>query len=272
MRRNWAGFPKGKPLVMGILNVTPDSFSDGGTNNDPVGAGLAMVEAGADIVDIGGESTRPGAADLPVAEEISRIRHVIVALARAGVAISVDTRNAETMRVALGEGARIINDVSGLAYDPAALGVVARAGCPVVVMHMRGRPETMASLTEYGDLVADVRGELAARVDDAERAGVASAAICIDPGLGFAKTGAQNIELLRHLPELAIGDYPMLIGVSRKGFIGQMTGEKVASRRAGGSVAAALWALQHGADILRVHDVVETVQAIRVWRDLAGLR
>ena len=271
MRRSWAGFPQGKPLVMGILNVTPDSFSDGGQNNDPVGAGLAMVEAGADLIDIGGESTRPGAVDLPVDEEIARIRAVIAALARAGVAISVDTRNAETMRVALGEGARIINDVSGFAYDPQALRVVAEAGCPVVVMHMRGRPATMNALAVYDDLVADVRRELTARVDDALQAGVAAAAICIDPGLGCAKNAAQDAELLRRLPELQIGDHPVLIGASRKRFVGALSGEAVAAHRVGGSVAAALWAVAHGADILRVHDVAQTVQAIRVWRGLGGL-
>ena len=273
MRRDWAGFPAGQPLVMGILNITPDSFSDGGRNlSDPLSAGLAMIEAGADIIDIGGESTRPGAPAVPVADEIERVRPVICALARAGATISIDTRNAETMRVALGEGARIINDVSAFRHDPNAASVAASARCPVVLMHMRGGPEDMADLVAYQDVVADVREELRQRVREALMAGVAAESICIDPGIGFAKTGEQNIQLLRHLPAMSIDEFPRLVGVSRKGFIGQLSGEPDPAKRAGGSVAAALWALQRGADILRVHDVAETVQAIRVWRGLAGLR
>ena len=272
MRRAWAGFPAGRPLVMGILNVTPDSFSDGGRNANPHAVAMAMVAAGADIVDVGGESTRPGAQTIPVAEEIARIRPVVAALCRDGVAVSIDTRNAETMRVALGEGARIVNDISALRHDPLAASLVARAGCPVVLMHMRGKPQDMASLATYQDVVADVRAELGERVCAALAAGIAPASICIDPGIGFAKTSEQNINLLRDLPMLAMDDLPMLVGISRKGFIGQLSGEPDPARRAGGSVAAALWALQQGADIVRVHDVAETVQAIRVWRGLAGLR
>ncbi len=272
MRRVWAGFPAGQPLVMGILNVTPDSFSDGGRVTDPLAIAMSMTEAGADIVDVGGESTRPGAIAVPVVEEIARIRPVVAALARAGVTVSIDTRNAETMRVALGEGARIVNDVSALRHDPHSASVVAKEGCPVVLMHMRGGPEDMADLVEYHDVVADVRAELGLRVRAAMAAGVWAANICIDPGIGFAKTGEQNIQLLRHLPAMSIDDFPILAGVSRKGFIGTLSGEPDPARRAGGSVAAALWALQRGADILRVHDVPETVQAMRVWRGLAGLR
>jgi len=272
----WAGLPSGRPAVMGILNVTPDSFSDGGRIGDPVAAALAMVAEGADVIDIGGESTRPGAQLVPVAEEIARIRPVVAALAAQGVVISIDTRNAETMRVALAEGARIVNDVTALAYDKQALGVVARAGCPVVLMHMRGDPDTMRDLAQYDDVVGDVRCELLARVAAAEAAGIARANIAIDPGIGFAKTAAHNITLLRHLDALAapqsmLADLPMLVGVSRKGFIGTLSGEPDPARRAGGSVAAALFAMQRGADILRVHDVAETVQAIRVWRGLTKL-
>ena len=270
MRRPWGGFPAGRPLTMAILNVTPDSFSDGGVHDDPIRAGFEMIEAGADLIDIGGESTRPGAAAVPVDEEIARLRPVVQALARAGAALSVDTRNAETMRVCLGEGARIVNDVSALTHDPASLGVVAQAGCPVVLMHTRGGPEDMVQRAVYDDVVVEVRAELAARIAAAEVGGVRREAICVDPGIGFAKKLQHEIALLRHLPELAAPDLPMLVGVSRKRFVGELSGEKMASRRVGGSIAASLWALQHGADILRVHDVAETVQAIRVWRGLAG--
>ena len=255
---------------MAILNVTPDSFSDGGVYSDPIRAGFEMIEAGADLVDLGGESTRPGAAAVTVDEEIGRLRPVVTALAREGVVLSIDTRNAETMRVCLEEGARIINDVSALRHDPQSLGVVAQAGCPVVLMHMRGGPEDMVARAVYDDVVAEVRAELAASIARAEAGGVAHTMICADPGIGFAKNSGQNIELLRHLPELAAPDLPLLVGVSRKRFVGELSGEAVASRRVGGSIAAALWALQHGADILRVHDVAETAQAIRVWRGLAG--
>ena len=256
---------------MGIINVTPDSFSDGGKHTDPVAAAMALVEQGADIIDVGGESTRPGAPTVPVAEEVARIRPLVAALAKRGVVVSIDTRNAETMRVALEEGARIVNDVTALDYDPLARKVVAKAGCPVVLMHMRGGPENMNHLASYDDVVEDVKRELAERVAEAEAAGIARNKIAIDPGIGFAKTAAHNIILLRHLPKLAEPDLPMLVGVSRKGFIGVLSGEPDPARRAGGSVAAALFAIQGGAAILRVHDVAETVQAIRVWRGLAGL-
>jgi dihydropteroate synthase len=255
---------------MAILNITPDSFSDGGVHEDPIRAGFALAEAGADIVDIGGESTRPGAATLLVDEELARIRPAVRELARAGIAVSVDTRNAETMRVCLGEGARIFNDVSGLTHDPASRVLAARSGCAVVVMHMRGTPQDMNVRAVYADVVSEVRDELAARVAGAEAAGVAREAICVDPGFGFAKNSDHNIALLRHLPELSAPDLPLLVGVSRKRFIGELTGEAAASRRLGGSLAASLWALQHGADIVRVHDVAPTVQAIKVWRGLSA--
>jgi dihydropteroate synthase len=269
--QSWAGLPSGRPAVMGILNVTPDSFSDGGRNGDPVSAGLAMIAEGADLIDVGGESTRPGAAPVSVAEEIARIRPVVAGLAARGVVVSIDTRNAETMRVALGEGAHIVNDITALAHDPQAVSVVARAGCPVVLMHMRGEPATMRDFATYTDVVAEVRDEVLARVAVAEEAGIARANIAIDPGIGFAKTAEHNVVLLRHLESLAAHGLPMLVGVSRKGFIGTLSGEPNPARRAGGSVAAALFAMLHGAAILRVHDVAETVQAIRVWRGLAGL-
>ena len=256
---------------MGILNVTPDSFSDGGRHLDGVAAGFALVEAGADIVDVGGESTRPGATEIDCAEEIARVLPVVAALARAGVVVSVDTRNAVTMQTALDAGAAIVNDVSALAHDPRARAVVAAAGCPVVLMHMRGNPATMAGLAQYGDIGAEVAAELSARVAAAEAAGIARSRIAVDPGIGFAKPPAASVALLRNLVPLMALDMPMLVGVSRKGVIGHLSGESDPARRASGSIAAALWALSAGASILRVHDVAETVQAVRVWRGLAGL-
>ncbi|HTR16343.1 MAG TPA: dihydropteroate synthase [Acetobacteraceae bacterium] len=267
---SWGALPD-RHLVMGIVNVTPDSFSNGGDMLAPeaaIEAGLAMVAAGADLLDIGGETTRPGAPPTPPAVEQARILPVIRGLAARGVPLSVDTRNAGTMAAALEAGATIINDVSGLTYDPEAAPLVARRGCPVVLMHMRGIPETMQSLTQYEDVVADVRAELAACIAAAEAAGIARESIAIDPGFGFAKTEEQNLALMRGLPALLDLGYRVLIGVSRKGFIGRITGETAPKRRLGGSLAAALFALDRGASILRVHDVPETVQAVHVWRAL----
>jgi dihydropteroate synthase len=256
---------------MGILNVTPDSFSDGGGRAGPadaIAAGLAMAADGADIIDVGGESTRPGAGAVPPEVEQARILPVVQALARAGICVSLDTRNAATMRAALDAGARIINDVSGLAHDPDAAATVAACGCPVVVMHMRGVPATMNSLATYTDVVAEVRDELLARVAVAEAAGIARDNIAIDPGIGFAKQAAQSQAILRGLPVFAGLGYPVLVGVSRKAFIGALSGEPEAPRRLGGSIAAAVFAALRGATIFRVHDVRETVQALRVWHAL----
>ncbi len=268
----WAGLPSGQPAVMGILNVTPDSFSDGGRHFDPeaaIAAGQAMAEAGAAIIDVGGESTRPGAEAVAPEEEQLRILPVIRALASRGVLISVDTRNAATMAAALEAGAAIINDVSGLAHDPAALALVARRDCAVVMMHMRGAPATMKSLATYGDVTLEVLAELGARLAAAEHAGIAPARIALDPGFGFAKEGRQNLDLMRRLALFANFGRPLLIGVSRKRLVGMASGEVEATRRAPGSIAAGLYGLGHGALILRVHDVAETVQAVRVWDSLS---
>ena len=266
----WAGLPHDRPLVMGIVNVTPDSFSDGGDALDPEAAialGRAQFEAGADIVDLGGESTRPGAAPTPPAIEQARVVPVLRALTPLG-AVSIDTRNASTMAAALAAGARIVNDVSGLAHDPLAAATVARAGCAVVLMHMRGTPETMAGLTAYADVAAEVASDLAASLARAVAAGVRPGNIALDPGIGFAKTHAQNLELLRGLDRIVALGAPVLVGVSRKGFIGRYGAAPEAKARLPGSLAAALFALSRGARILRVHDVAETVQAVRVWQAL----
>ena len=268
----WAGFDLARPLVMGILNATPDSFSGGGATQGPsalIETGLAMRAAGAAIIDVGGESTRPGAAVVPPDIEIARIVPVIGGLARDGATVSVDTRNAATMRAALDAGARIVNDVSGLRHDPEAAGLVAAAACPVILMHMRGTPATMSAQAVYDDVVADVLAELAATRNAALAAGIAPAAIALDPGFGFAKRGAQNVALLRALPSFRALGHPVLAGVSRKRFIGELAGEPDPARRDPGSIAAALFAAGRGAAIIRVHDVPGTVQALRVWQALA---
>jgi len=267
----WAGLPSG-PVVMGILNVTPDSFSDG---SDAIGAaqaieaGQRMVAEGASILDIGGESTRPGAAPVPLHEEQRRVLPVIAALAGRGVLLSVDTRNASTM-AALDAGAAIVNDVSALSHDPAAAALVARRGCPVVLMHMRGTPATMMAHAAYGDVAAEVLAELAVRIGAAEAAGIALSSIAVDPGIGFAKTTEHNIMILKRLPILLGLGCRIVVGASRKRFIGQLSGAGDAKQRMPGSIAAGLYALSQGATILRVHDVAATVQAVRTWQRLAG--
>jgi dihydropteroate synthase len=258
---------------MGVLNVTPDSFSDGGAHLDPnaaIQAGMAMAMAGADIIDVGGESTRPGARPTSAAEEQARVVPVIRGLAAAGLLISIDTRNAATMAAALDAGATIVNDVTALTHDPAAATLVAARGCPVVLMHMRGDPATMNARAVYSDVAREVIDELAARIAAAERAGIARDAIAIDPGIGFAKLAPHSLELLRRLPELSVLRRPMLVGVSRKSFIGRIGGETDPRQRMPGSLAAVLFALSRGANILRVHDVSETIQALRVWQALDG--
>jgi dihydropteroate synthase len=266
----WANLPADRPLVMGIVNVTPDSFSDGGDALAPqaaIAAGVAQFAAGADIVDVGGESTRPGAAPVPPEIEIARVRPVVRALAPLGP-VSIDTRNAATMRAALQAGARIVNDVSALAHDPEATRAVAQAGCPVVLMHMRGTPATMAGHATYTDVAAEVARELETTLHQARAAGIAADNIALDPGIGFAKTPAQNFALLRGLDRIVALGRPMLVGVSRKRFLGAYGALSDPKARLPGSLAAGLFAVSRGARILRVHDVAETVQALRVWQAL----
>ncbi len=264
----WAGVPADRAAVMGVLNVTPDSFSDGGQHVEieaAAAAGRAMATAGADLIDIGGESTRPRSAPVPPAAEKARILPVIRALA-GGPPISVDTRNAGTMAAALGAGAAIINDISALAHDPRAAGTVAEAGCPVVLMHMRGTPQTMNLHAAYDDVAVTVTEELAARVTAAERAGIDPARIAIDPGFGFAKGGADNLALLRRLSLLRNLGRCILVGMSRKRFLGAAVGEARPAMRLPAALAASVLALEQGGAILRVQDVGETVQAVRFWR------
>jgi dihydropteroate synthase len=258
---------EGRPLVMGILNVTPDSFSDGGMHLDPgaaIAAGHALLEAGADILDIGGESTRPGAAPVTAEEEIARVLPVVRELAKAAT-VSIDTRNAATMAAALEAGAEVVNDVSALRHDADALAVVRDAGCAVVLMHMRGDdPRTMQADIHYDDVALEVTAFLAGRVAWAEAAGIPRDRIAVDPGIGFGKRLPQNLELTERLPILTGIGCPILFGASRKRFIGEISGVESASDRVSGSVAAALAAAQRGAAVLRVHDVAATVQALRV--------
>jgi len=255
------------PAVMGVLNATPDSFANAGIAATAAD-GLAMIARGAAILDVGGESTRPGAAAVAPAEEQARVVPLIRALAGRGAEISVDTRHASTMAAALEAGASMVNDVSGLSFDPEAAALVAARGCRVVLMHMRGTPQTMQALAAYDDIVDDVKAVLAARIEAAVRAGVRLENIVVDPGIGFAKTAAHNLALLRGLRAFGSFGVPVLVGISRKAFIGAIGGEPDPVRRVAGSVAAALFALEQGAAILRVHDVHETVQALRVWTTL----
>lgn len=255
--------------VMGILNVTADSFSDGGAylaGPRAIERGLALAAEGADLVDVGGESTRPGAQPVPLDVELERVMPVLRALVREGVAVSVDTMKPEVMRRAIGEGCAMVNDVNAFRAE-GAVAAVAPSGVGLCAMHMLGTPATMQADPRYGDVVAEVAQFLVSRAAALEAAGVARARIAIDPGFGFGKTHAHNLALLAGLARLAATGYPVVAGLSRKRLIGEITGRPVGERVAG-SVAAALLAVQNGARIVRVHDVKETVDALKVLHAL----
>lgn len=259
------------PQVMGILNVTPDSFSDGGRHDKPakaVAAAQAMVAAGAALVDIGGESTRPRAPHVPLDVELARVGPVLDGLQGQGMPLSIDTRQSAVMARALAAGAGIVNDVSALAHDPQALALVAAAGCPVVLMHAQGTPQHMQDAPHYDDCLRDVFDWLEARIAAVVAGGVARDRIIVDPGIGFGKTIAHNLELLRGLGMLHGLGCPILLGVSRKKLIGVIDGDVEAQDRLGGSLTLALAGLDQGVQLLRVHDVPATVQAVRVWQAL----
>lgn len=262
------------PLVMGILNVTPDSFSDGGRHGSTEAAvshGLAMAAAGARVLDIGGESTRPGSDPVSVDEEIARVVPVIRALkARWDGLVSIDTMKPEVARAAVEAGAGMWNDVTALSHSPDSLAVAAELGCEVVLMHMKGEPKTMQDAPHYEDVVAEVVAHLQARAEAAMAAGVARGAIWLDPGIGFAKTAAHNLALTRHLPALVDLGYPVLYAASRKRVIQAVdeTAEQ-ATDRLGGSLALALEGTLKGAAMVRVHDVRETVQALKIQAAVA---
>jgi dihydropteroate synthase len=255
---------------MGILNVTPDSFSDGGAHDDvarAVAHGLAMVAAGADIVDVGGESTRPGSDAVPLEIELARVIPVVAALrAATDVAISVDTRKAEVMRQAAAAGADILNDVSALTHDLAALEAAAATGLPVILMHAQGDPKTMNDDPRYGDLVLDVYEFLDARIAACEAAGIPRSRLCVDPGIGFGKHLHHNVAMMASLSILHGLGVPVLLGASRKKMIGQLCDVPEPTRRVPGSLATVLVAAEQGVQIVRVHDVAETAQALAVWR------
>ncbi len=261
-----------QPQVMAILNVTPDSFSDGGRHFDDAeaaaAAGIAMAAAGAAIIDVGGESTRPGAKPVWEGDEIKRVAPVIERLAGSGTAVSIDTRKSEVMVIALASGAAFVNDVSALTYDPHAMSVVARANCPVALMHHQGSPESMQADPRYADPLIEVYDWLEARIATAEAAGIARDRIIIDPGIGFGKAMAHNLALLNGLSLFHGLGCPVLLGASRKRVIGALDNEAPVEKRLGGSVALALIGAAQGVQILRVHDVQETVQALRVWRGM----
>jgi dihydropteroate synthase len=261
--------------VMGVLNITPDSFSDGGVHFDAevaVAAGLRMVEDGADMLDVGGESTRPGSEPVPVFEEIARVVPVIERLvSRADVPISVDTRKPEVAAAALEAGASIVNDVSAGTFDDTMFGVVKRSGAGMVLMHMRGTPATMQQLTDYKDVVGEVKAFLAERIEAAVSSGIERERLAVDPGLGFAKNFQQSLLLMKRNDVFAELGRPVLVGPSRKSFIGQVTGTEV-DQRVEGTAGAVAWLASHGAHIVRVHDVKEMVRAVRVVDAIRGAK
>lgn len=260
------------PVLMGIVNVTPDSFSDGGRFIDPQKAivhGKKMVAEGAAILDIGGESTRPGASPVSIEEEIARVIPVIEGLKGCGAMISIDTRHAATMRAAIAAGAGMVNDVTALTYDPESLSVVSQSGVYVCLMHMKGEPQTMQEAPVYGDVVAEVFTYLKTRVAACEAAGVNRKRMVVDPGIGFGKALEHNINLLKDLNKIADPDVPVLLGVSRKRFIESLCPGAGAQDRLPGSLAAVLAAWQQGVRAFRVHDVAETAQALAVFKALS---
>ena len=261
-----------QPQVMGILNMTPDSMSDGGMfldKPDEANAhAAAMLDAGAAIIDVGGESTRPGAAAVWEGDEKKRVVPAIENLARAGAAISIDSRHASVIEAALAAGAHLVNDVSALRHDPLTMELVCRSGAPVVLMHAPGDAGDLHADGNYSDVVFDVFDDLRARRDAALAGGIARDRIVLDPGIGFGKTLAENLLLINALPLFHALGQPLLLGASRKRMIGALSNEAAAHQRLGGSLALAMKGLDAGVQMLRVHDVAETVQALRVWRGL----
>jgi dihydropteroate synthase len=271
-RAPWAGFSLDRPLILGVVNVTPDSFSDGGRwfeAERAIAHGRALLEAGADIIDVGGESTRPGAAPLLPGEEIRRIEPVVRALANANAVVSIDTRHKSTMESALSAGARIINDVSALTHDPGSLALAARTGTPVVLMHMRGEPPTMQHEPVYDSPLVEVLEYLGERINACGAAEIPPERVVVDPGIGFGKLVPHNLELLAGIGAFHSLGCGIALGVSRKSMIARLSRGEAPEARLPGSLAAALFAVQQGVQILRVHDVAETRQALALWRAIA---
>ena len=260
-----------QPQVMAIINATPDSFSDGGSYGDSAKAaeaGAAMAADGAAIIDVGGESTRPGAATVWEGDEIERVLPIVQRLAAGGNAVSIDTRKSSVMSAAIGAGAKLVNDVSALTWDPQSADVIARADVPVVLMHHQGDPQTMQKDPRYDDVLVEVYQWLEERIAAAEHGGIARDKILVDPGIGFGKTVAHNLELINGLALFHGLGCPIVFGASRKRMIGALAHEAPADRRLAGSLALALKAVEQGVQIVRVHDVPETVQALKIWRGL----
>jgi dihydropteroate synthase len=259
-----------RPILMGIVNITPDSFSDGG-RHDHTDAAIAharkLVAEGANILDIGGESTRPGAAPVALEAELARVMPVLEAVRDSGVAVSIDTCKAEVMRAVLAAGADIINDVTGMRSAQARAVVAAHPNCGICVMHMQGEPRTMQQDPQYEDVVREVHEALLRQAHSLEQLGVGRARISLDPGFGFGKTVAQNYQLIAELETIVSSGYPVVFGVSRKSMLGAVTGRAVDQRLAG-SIAAALAGVAHGAEVLRVHDVGETRDALIIWQSV----
>lgn len=257
-----------RTLVMGVLNVTPDSFYDGGRHSSTETAirhARQLIAEGADILDIGGESTRPGSEPVPSEEELSRVIPVIEAIAsESDIAISIDTFKSTTAREALRAGAHIVNDISGMRFDPQMLDVAAQTGAGVVLMHIQGTPKTMQQNPHYEDVVQEVKEYLAGCAELARQAGIPAKHIWVDPGIGFGKTPEHNLQLLRNLSELRSLGYPLLVGTSRKSFIGKILGDLPPEERLEGTLATLALAVREGADIVRVHDVRAAVRAVRV--------
>jgi dihydropteroate synthase len=272
-RPPWAGFALDRPLMMGVVNVTPDSFSDGArwfAPEDAVAHGQTLLDAGADIIDIGGESTRPGATALAAGEEIQRVEPVVRVLARSGAVVSIDTRHKAVMAAALDAGARIVNDVSALRHDPESLAFVAHRQAPVILMHMPGEPRTMQQHPVYDSVLIEVLEFLEARIAASVAAGIPREAIAVDPGIGFGKLVSHNLELLAGIGAFHALGCAVALGVSRKSTIARLSRGEPPEARLPGSLAAALFAVHQGVQILRVHDVAETRQALAVWRAIAS--
>lgn len=257
-----------KTYLMGVLNVTPDSFSDGGqfdTLTDALAHAEYAIEAGADILDIGGQSTRPGAEEVSLTEELNRVLPIIKSIRQqSSIPISVDTTKAAVAKAAVAAGADIINDISGATFDPEMLPTVAELAVPIVLMHLRGTPQTMQKMTDYQDLIGEISQFLESRIAAAETAGIDKSKIIIDPGIGFAKNYQQNLEILRKLPKFSSLQCPILVGVSRKSFIGHILNQPDPKQRVWGTGAACCAAISFGADILRVHDVKEMADVCRL--------
>ncbi len=267
--RSFAGLPVERPLIMGIVNVTPDSFSDGGETADAasaIGRGRAMAAAGAGIVDVGGESTRPGAPTPSLEEELERVVPVVRALAADGLTVSIDSRRAAVIAAALEGGAAIVNDITALTGDAASLGLVAKSGAPVILMHMQGEPATMQDNPDYDDAPLDIYDYLAERVAACEAAGIERARVAVDPGIGFGKTVAHNAAILGRMGLYHGLGCVVVLGASRKSFIGRLSRDEPVRERLPGSLAAALAAAAQGVQIIRAHDVAETRQALTVWQ------